>query len=313
MNGLRCFDMAARTGSFTRAAAELNLTQGAISQHVKNLEKHLGKPLFIRGGRNLMLTDDGELLHSSTATAFRELERTLERLRQPGGTNRTLGISCSPSFAMLWLTPRISNLIRAHPELSVRIHGEFHMLDQLRMEEENIEVGIRFDPGQRYAGLQVTQFLDEWIVPVTTPAFLAKHPEILETGKIAPQLMLHDERPWDSAPDHTEWNCWLNAMGHAVPEHHTGLHFNLSQLALTAAASGHGVAMGRLALVYESLRSGQLVAPVPRAVPSEASYLIVVSPKRETETACVLRTWLKTEGQRFKQKRDQLLSAMRGA
>ena len=310
MNGLRCFDAAARTGSFTRAAAELNLTQGAISQHVKNLETYLGTSLFIRGSRTLMLTDDGETLRTGTEAAFRDLERTINRLRREGETHRTTAISCSPSFAMLWLTPRISDLTRAHPEISIRIHGEFHMLDKFRMEEDNIEAGIRFDPGYRYVDVMATEFLDEWIVPVTTPAFLARHPEIMKTGQISPEYMLHDTRPWDQSSDHTEWNRWLTLTGRTVPEHHTGLHFNLSQLALTAALSGHGVAMGRLALVYDTMCSGHLVAPIPIAVKAEASYSIVVSPKRESEGARVLRKWLISEGHRFKHKRDQFLQLL---
>lgn len=302
---LRGFDAAARNRSFTRAAAELNVTQGSISQQVKNLESYLGTALFIRGNRHLALTAEGRQLHIVAAATFSELSKTLTSLRRASANESLQTINCSPSFALLWLTPRMSLLSRIHPDLVIRIHAEFHVLDRFRMEQDDIKAGIRFDPGH-YVDIQASEFLDEWLIPVATPGFLDKHPDIVRTQQIPAELMLHDACPWDSAPENAEWNHWLKRAGKTMPEKHTGPHFNLSQLALTAALSGQGIAMGRLALVYEDLRKGLLVAPIPIAIKAQAAYHFVSTQKND-ETIHALHKWLKDEGKLFKQQRDQLL------
>lgn len=305
---LRGFDAAARNRSFTRAAAELNVTQGSISQQVKNLESYLGTTLFTRGNRHLALTADGEELYTVVETAFQDLGKIVQTLRRSADHAHIKTINCSPSFAMLWLIPRLGLLSRAHPEISIRIHGEFHMLDRFRMEEDNIKAGIRFDPGH-YTDIQASEFLDEWLIPVATPTFLSAHPAIQHTGHIPSELMLHDACPWDNAPEHAEWNHWLKRSGHTLPTKHTGAHFNLSQLSLTAAFAGQGIAMGRMALVYEDLRKGLLVAPIPIAVKAQAAYHFV-STQPDNDTIISLQKWLRNEGKQFKQQRDRYLQQL---
>lgn len=307
---LRGFDAAARNRSFTRAATELNVTQGSISQQVKNLESYLGTTLFTRGNRHLALTADGEQLYAVVATAFQDLGKIVHTLQRSVDHARIKTITCSPSFAMLWLIPRLGLLSRAHPDITIRIHGEFHMLDRFRMEEDNIKAGIRFDPGH-YTDIQASEFLDEWLIPVATPAFLHAHPEIQRTGHIPSELMLHDACPWDSAPEHAEWNHWLKRTGHSLPSTHSGPQFNLSQLALTAAFAGQGIAMGRMALVYEDLHKGLLTAPIPIAVKSQAAYHFV-STQPDHDTIISIQKWLLHESQLFKQQRDHYLQQLVG-
>ncbi|WP_308217696.1 LysR family transcriptional regulator [Paenalcaligenes niemegkensis] len=302
---LRSFDAAARNLSFTRAATELSVTQGSVSQQVKKLEEYLGVALFVRGNRNLQLTHEGEQLSVTTQRSFQDLAREIASFR-PSRQNETVtAISCSPSFAMIWLTPRMGSLMRAHPETAIRVHGEFHMLDRFRMEEDDIKAAIRFDPGH-YNDIRATEFLNEWLIPVASPAFLSAHPDIAHHKSIPAKFMLHDAKPWDAAPENTEWDHWLKKSGHELPVKHTGMHFNLSQLAITAALSGQGIAMGRMALVIEDLKKGHLVAPIPIAVKSQASYHFV-SPLLESDEVKVLRRWLEFEGRRFKTSRDSYI------
>lgn len=301
---LRSFDAAARHNSFTRAAAELNVTQGSVSQQVKNLEEYLGVALFMRGQRHLSLTPQGKQLAGTTTHSLADLSRAVASLKIRPHTQHTT-LSCSPSFAMLWLTPRIGSLIQAQPQLSVRIQGEFHMLDSFRLEEDDIKAGIRFDPGG-YTDLKATEFLDEWLIPVCSPHFLAQHASVLKQGQLRSEWMLHDANPWDNAPENAEWNHWLKKTGRPVPAHHTGMHFNLSQLALTAALSGQGIAMGRLALVLEDLKKQLLVCPFAEAVKSQASYYLV-SASIEGEEVNLIRQWLLDEGRRFVEQRASYL------
>ena len=295
---LRGFNAAAKAKSFTKASKELNVTQGSISQQVKNLESHLGVELFIRGAKQLTLTTEGDELHKAVELAY----------EMPEGVKDYLNINCSPSFAMLWLVPRIGILNRTHPDINVKIQGEFHMLDRYRMQQENMMVGIRFDTGG-YTDLTALQFLDEWLIPVVTPTFYEKNKDIFSTNYLSSSLMLHDTCPWDNAPENAEWNHWLKHAGYEMPKKHDGPQFNLSQLALSAAFSGQGIAMGRLALVYEDIKKGLLIIPIPIAVKSQASYRYV-STNPNIESIKKFQSWILKEGLSFKKKCKSLLDSL---
>ena len=304
---LRCFDAVARNSSFTLAAHELHVTQGSVSQQVRKLEDYLGVTLFERHGKQLALTRDGAGLALTSGQALQSLNQAVGRLRRDPHSPGPLNLSCSPSFALLWLTPRIGDLLQGQAGLSVRIHGEFQRLDRAGMGLSGVQAGIRFDPGH-YTDLHAETFLDEWLVPVATPQFLHSQGRPASVDGLPPHLMLHDESPWHDAPPHTEWETWLNAAG-APPLQHSGVCFNLSQLAMVAALTGQGVAMGRLALVYDELLSGRLVAAFPWAVRSQASYhfLHAQAPAGHPEH---LRQWLHDAGARFARERDALLQRL---
>ncbi|OWT68246.1 MULTISPECIES: LysR family transcriptional regulator [unclassified Achromobacter] len=298
---LRAFDAAARHNSFTLAAEELHVTQGAISQQVKHLEDWLGTPLFQRGKRQLVLLPHGVRLKVAVMESFQILEQVVTSMRPPA-RQPVLRLNCSPSFAMQWITPRIGDVLAENPDLSLRVFGEFHALNRSRMTQEHIEAAVRFDLGG-YEDVRAVSFLDEWLLPVASPEFLAGHPEIREPEDIPVALMLHDELPWDSAADHEEWNRWLRLAGAPVPDVHTGQHFNLSLLAVNAAISGQGIAIGRMAIVMDALTSGRLVPVLPVAVAAGASYHYVSLDAGNARVAAVER-WLKQESVAFLRQRQ---------
>ncbi|WP_082621291.1 LysR family transcriptional regulator [Bordetella sp. N] len=298
---LRAFDAAARHNSFTLAAEELHVTQGAISQQVKHLEDWLGTPLFQRGRRQLVLLPPGLRLKLAVMESFQILEQTVTAMRPPA-RRPVLRLNCSPSFAMQWITPRIGEVLAANPDLSLRVFGEFHALNRSRMTQEHIEAAVRFDMGG-YEDVRALSFLDEWLLPVASPEFLADHPEIRAPRDIPVGLMLHDELPWDSARDHEEWNRWLSLAGVPLPKVHTGQHFNLSLLAVNAAISGQGIAIGRMAIVMDALLSGRLLPVLPLAVSAGASYHYVCLDDDNPGVVAV-EHWLKQESQRFRRQRQ---------
>ena len=151
---LRSFDAAARHGSFTKAAAELCITQGAVSQQVKQLEDWLRRPLFLRTPRALVPTPEGKWLAVVLRESFDAIESTLAQMRQPTEA-ATATLSCSPSFAMSWLTPRLGDFFRQHPHTGLRVFGEFHTLDRTRMVRDGVEAAVRFDLGG-YSDLNAT-------------------------------------------------------------------------------------------------------------------------------------------------------------
>jgi LysR family glycine cleavage system transcriptional activator len=306
---LRCFEATARCRSFTRAASELCITQGAVSQQVKQLEEWLQRPLFLRTPRALMATPEGQWLAVVLRESFQAIEGTLEQLRTVPD-DRPTTLSCAPSFAMGWLTPRLGDLFRAHPQVGLRVVGEFHALDRERMENDDVAAAVRFDLGD-YRDLLATEFLDEWLLPVASPGFLTANP-VLRNGPAALRAdqLLHDTSAWAGAGPFEEWTLWLERTGGvditAMGDMATGHHFNLSQMAVGAALAGQGIAMGRAALVLEDLVAGRLVSPFGQPVRSRASYFFVTRMAPSPRTALV-QNWITAEAGRFRSIRDQWL------
>jgi DNA-binding transcriptional LysR family regulator len=300
---LRCFDAAARCGSFTRAAALLHVSQGAVSQQVKKLEEWVGRPLLLRTAEGLVLTPEGERLQPVTRQALGSLEVAVHQLRA-GGAEAPLNLSCSPSFAMLWLTLRLGDFHRTHPELALRVVGEFGRIDRERMARDGIAGAVRFEPPQ--AGAEGVPLFDEWLVPVATPAFVAAHPEVQDAHALEPRHLLHAADPSEEGQPTDEWARWLAHAGTAMPaaQLRQGTQFNLSQLAVQAALGGQGIAMGLVALVLGYLLQGRLVAPLRLRVPAGSAYRFLVSPSHPQ--AAVVRAWLLEQAGRFGQQRAAL-------
>ncbi|MDA8446934.1 LysR substrate-binding domain-containing protein [Paracidovorax valerianellae] len=303
---LRCFDAAARHGSFTKAAAELCITQGAVSQQVKQLEDWLSRPLFLRTPRALVPTPEGQWLAVVLRESFTAIESTLAQMRRPQET-ATATLSCSPSFAMSWLTPRLGEFFRQYPSMGLRVFGEFHRLDRTRMVRDGVEAAVRFDLGG-YRDLNATVFLDEWLIPVASPEFLARHPPIIDAANLSSEWLLHDSSAWDGADAYEEWQHWFAQVGAAPPPWAGGQQFNLSQLALGAALAGQGIAMGRAALVLQDVRAGRLVPVIRRSVLSRAAYSFVTT-AHPTPAMEQVREWLMEEGLVFCEERRQVLPA----
>jgi len=305
---LRSFEAAARCGSFTRAANELCITQGAVSQQVKQLELALGFPLLLREPNGLALTLEGQKLAPVVELAFGSIRRSLTDLTEPGGTV-PITLSCSPSFAIRWLTPRLNRFMLDHPKFDIRLFGEFHRLGRGRMAREGLQAAVRFD-ADRYTDVVATEFLDEYLLPVASPAFVAVHPGLASPRDLEPGMLLHDARPWDGVTEDEEWRRWLDGADVSLPNLALGKRFNLSQLAIGAALAGEGIAMGRLALVLDDLEAGRLVDLFGIVVPSTATYRFLV-PSDSISRVAAIADWLVAEGQSFVARRAGFLSTIR--
>jgi DNA-binding transcriptional LysR family regulator len=302
LGGLRCFEVAARLLSFTKAAAELSLTQGAVSQHIRHLEDRLGYALFTRKHRSLVLTQKGAALFECARNAFLSIETTINHLGRP---DAPLHINCSPSFALQWLMPRLVEFHRLHADIPVRIKAEFQALDRQSMLADDIDLAIRFDPGQ-YETIRAVPILDEYLLPVATPHYLAEHPEFAAGDSVAGIELLHDFSPWDGAPEFIEWRTWLEAARPDWLEAVAGPQFNLASLAIGAALSHQGVAVARTALVYEELEHRRLINIFNRLVPAPARYMLLTH-REEDPRVAAFSNWLMDECRRFSDARAKLL------
>lgn len=304
LGALRCFEMAGRQLSFTKAAVALNLTQSAVSQQIRNLEDRLGYPLFKRQGRGLALTEKGVQLYETTSNAFSEISHAVHRLSLSG---TPLKVNCLPSFALQWLMPRLVEFHRDQPDISVRLQAEFQPLNRQIMMESDIDVAIRYSPhGQPSMSEEV--ILEEYLVAVATPDYVAAHPS-LAAGQLSDDLVfLHDAEPWVGAPEYIEWRTWAADCFPDWVERAAGPQFNLSSLAISAALNHQGIVMSRTVLIQEELRSGRLVKVFDRTVRAPARYVLLCQDPNEPR-AVAFSTWLKAECKRFELARVGMLTS----
>jgi LysR family glycine cleavage system transcriptional activator len=231
----RFFEAAARHLNFTRAAEELHVTHGAVSQRIKRLEAHLGTPLFRRSGGRMLLTDEGSRLLKRVRAAISEIAQGVESIR-PGNAEQILTISTVPCFAAYWLLPRLADFNEHHPDIQVNIRAALSLTNFTR---DGVDMAVRFGPGT-WPGLTSIKLHDEELVPVCSPAFRGGHlPRV--PGDLLKVPLLHDERQ--------PWSIWFEAVGLDHRDVGQGPRYGEGNLLLTAAIAGLGVALARASLV----------------------------------------------------------------
>jgi LysR family glycine cleavage system transcriptional activator len=278
LNGLRAFEAAARHMSFTRAAAELNVTQTAISHQIRRLEEQLGIRLFVRRNRALALTREAQDYLPAIRSAFEDLRRATDRLRRPE-TEGLLTVSTTASLATKWLVTRVAAFQDANPGIEVRITTSTQLVD---FQRDEVDMAVRYGLGS-WPGLRADWLMAEDSFPVCSPSLGLRRPEDL-----AGQTLLHVTTARD------DWQLWLTAAGlPAALAAQRGLVFDQAFMVVQAAIEGLGVAMGRRHLVEADIAGGRLVAPFDIVLPQDAGYY-VVAPKATAEAPKIarFRDWL---------------------
>ncbi len=297
LGALRCFDVAARHCNFTHAANELHLTPSAVSQQIRQLETHVGQALFLRQARGLALTPAGRQLFAAVTGPLASLSQGVDALR---AAPAPLKLTCSPSFAMLWLMPRLVRLHREHPEIELNLAAEFQSVDRHELLASGTDCAIRYDP-IAYEGLSAITLMPETLLAVASPRYLAEHGPLDSARAMQATTLLQDADPWHHAPADIEWDSWWARAFPADPrtQRDGGAQaFNLSMLALTAARNHQGVAIGRLALMAEDLQAGTLVPAHPLRVRSPARYVLLTA-RDDDPRVLTLSKWLRKECQAF--------------
>jgi LysR family glycine cleavage system transcriptional activator len=289
LNGLRAFEAAARHLSFTRAAAELNVTQTAISHQIRRLEAQLGLRLFVRDKRSLRLTREAQDYLPAVRAAFDDLKLATERLRHPAGT-QLLIVSTMASLAAKWLLPRLAAFQEANPGIEVRISASSHLVDFRR---EEVDLAIRYGRG-RWPGLTAQWLMAEDIFPVCSPALLKGAKPLKRPQDLAQHTLIH------GSLSREDWQLWLTAAGLPTAlATRPGLTFDLSLMAIQAAIDGLGVALGRTPFVEADIAAGRLVVPFEMRLPAEAGYYVVApDATADTPKIALFRDWLVTAAAR---------------
>ena len=284
LNALKSFEAAARHESFTRAAEELFVTQGAVSHQVKALEAELGIKLFNRERQRLKITAAGAEYLAVIRDAFDRIAVGTERLMQRQNAG-ALTISTSPDFAAKWLVHRIGRFSETHPDIELKVSAAMHHVDFAR---EEVDLAVRHGDGN-WAGLHVERLVAEHLFPVCAPKFLKGRQRLTKPADVLKFPLLHLET-------RNDWAAWLDAAG--VPDTRTshGPIMNRASMLIDAAAGGQGIALARTTLAAWDLLNGRLVRPFAEMLRLSKAYWIVC-PKATAMVPKVKRTreWLLAE------------------
>lgn len=272
LTNLRAFECAARHGSFTRAAEELFVTQGAISQNVKHLEGELGFALFVRQGRQLHLTAEGRRLAQATGDALDQIATTLIELRreESGGI---LTVSTLPSFAMQWLIPRLGRFRDRYPEIDIRIHTDDRPVDFIR---EDIDMAVRYGAHPTDDRHHVSvPLMEEQVFPVCSPRLMASGPALDRPEDLRHILLIHDETDRGVQGCGYNWESWFGQVGISGIDTSRGPSYYHGHMVIQAAEAGQGVALTRTSLAEDAIRQGRLIRLFDIEYPAPDAYYVV--------------------------------------
>jgi LysR family glycine cleavage system transcriptional activator len=268
LNALRAFEAAARHLNFSRAADELSVTPGAVSQQIQNLEDYVGVALFKRTPKGLLLTDAAQTALPALREAFDRLAEAASLLTA-AVDGRRLTLTAPPSFAAKWLMPRLKNFEEAYPQVDVWLSADIDIVDFAVGE---IDLAIRYGSG-RYPGLELKRLMSETVIPVASPVLMSENP-IERPDDLVRHTLLHDgsSDADESCPD---WTMWLAARGVKNVDGTRGPRFNQSALVIEAAMGGRGVALAKRTLAQDDLDAGRLVTPFPISTAVDFAYYVV--------------------------------------
>lgn len=277
---LRALAIAARRRSYSRAAEELSVTHGAISQQIRRLEEELGARLFARKGNAMIPTPEAERLAGEIERAMGILQSAVDQFSQAAERD-PLVVSLDPQFAARWLPPRLPRLTADPAGANIDLVVESRLAN---FATDGVDMGVRYSPGPA-PGVESVLLLREQLFPVASPELAAKYEFRSPADLLAAPLLRHRHRAWD---------LWFSAFGLSDPG--KGMEFEDSIMLVDSAALGMGVALARSSLIEQDLASGRLVRLLPHAVENDyATYLAWRSDNPKLRRIHALRDWLLAE------------------
>jgi LysR family transcriptional regulator of beta-lactamase len=287
LNALRAFEAAARHLSFTKAGLELRVSQAAVSQQVRTLERSLRVELFRRLTRGLALTEEGEALLPAISDAFGRINQVLDRFEN-GRMRETLMIGVVGTFASGWLVPRLKGFTSSHPQVDIRIFANNNRVD---LGAEGLDYAIRFGDGA-WHGTNAERLVDALFTPMCAPS-VAKR--LRAPMDLREEVLLRSYRSG-------EWAQWFDAAKCRQPRM-TGPTFDSSVSMAHAAAQGGGVALLPVALFSEDVSRKQLVCPYDTQVYLGSYWLTSLKSKRHTNAMQAFRDWILAECKKMKRRK----------
>ncbi|WP_395452147.1 LysR substrate-binding domain-containing protein (plasmid) [Azospirillum melinis] len=272
LNALRIFEVAARTGSYAEAGAELGLTHGAVSRQIAALESWLGQRLFTKEGRRMVATPMARIFASEVGLSFDRLAVAAEACGRPDA-RRILRVSAPTSFAMRWLIPRLGRYHAGHPQVEVAVTTVSTVLEELR---GGVDVAIRRGAAREHVWPQhrVVPVLDDVDTLIVSPALFARRP-IRKPADIEGHTLLASEtRPGD-------WTGWLDAARLQHLAGHPRQIFDHFFVTRQAVEDGLGIGIGPLPMLDIDIANGKLMTPLPEIRVPRTGYVALVPPQAD--------------------------------
>jgi LysR family glycine cleavage system transcriptional activator len=284
LQALRAFESVARLMSFRRAGEELLITQSAVSHHIRQLEEFLGLPLFVRKPRSIALTSEGEAYLARTTDAFRLIAAATAELHGRSRRN-VVRISLLPSFAANWLVSRLHRFQSLHPDIDLELDPTLRTADVAGGE---VDIAIRYGDGN-WPGVNARLLMAEQLSPVVSPALLQSDKPIKTPQDLLRHTLLFAKKPVD-------WQVWADAVGLDLSRART-IQLTDYNITLQAALDGQGIAIGRMLLIRDHVRTRRLVQPFPQTITSTRTAHWLVTPKegRIAPATQAFMHWLITE------------------
>lgn len=303
LKSLQAFEAAGRHLSFTAAARELNVTPGAISQQIRLLEEFLEVKLFKRLNRQIVLTDDGQLLLPLISAGFEQFGDAVAMLRAKSSAG-PLTITSAPSFVSKWLIPRLARFKAEHPGIDVRIDTSDRLVDFVH---EDIDVGIRFGDGV-YPELDTVYLFSFDLIPVCAPALMQQGQGLKQIFDLKHHTLLHSNYD-EIDPGFPDWAMWLKVVEADDVDANHGIYFNQSDLLFQAALEGQGVALLANVMAEAEIEAGRLVQPFATRLPVKMNYhLVTTASKSQIPKVAVFREWILAESAYLRAESDQARS-----
>ena len=281
IQALQAFACAAELGSFKEAAEQLHLSPSALSRQIQGLESQLGVELFHRRNPGLELTTAGLRYLETTRTVLKSLRDARRDLQAP--PSGPLRVSALESFSARWLVPNLPTFHAAHPEIEIVLEATLRYAD---FERDDVDVAIRFGTPP-WGELHSEPIVDLVFFPVCAPALCEGVPPLREVRDLANHTWIHVEQVPNA------WATWRRSVGCPDLQPSRELRFDHVGIALSAAASGQGVALASQVLCTEEIRDGRLCVPFDRPVPSAETYHLVCPHERLGDPRiAAFRDWL---------------------
>ncbi|MBL8380684.1 MAG: LysR family transcriptional regulator [Burkholderiales bacterium] len=289
LGGLRGFEAVARLSGFSRAAAELHLTQSAVSRQIQTLEGELGFALFSRGTRSLALLPDGRELLVAVRNGLDGIDAAVARIRSRArDAVKTVNVTTYASFASMWLLPRLPAFSAAHPDVDVRIIASDAYIDLV---DEGCDIAIRHG-AQRRLPQDAEELFRDQVFPVCSPALLERLP-IRAVADLRDHVLLRFEHS-AASNDALTWEAWFAANRLAPVRPKSSVSFTYLDQMVQAALRGQGVAIARVPLVTDLMREGDLVAPFGRLKVAGYPHFLLINPQtRHREEVSAFCAWLR--------------------
>lgn len=296
LNSIRSFEAVARHLSFTKAADELNVTPGAVSQQVKVLESYLNVALFKRRNRMILLTDEAQVCLPLLSEGLDKLSAGIAAIREQSDEN-TLTITTPPALTSYWLLPRLAHFQKQFPDINVRIDARNTLADLVN---EDIDIGIRFGTGE-YPSLETEYLFSQSIIPVCSPALLQGGHKLQTPEDLKNFTLLHTQGDFFITDNtHIDWDMWFSTVGVKDIDTKHGMYFTQHNFLVDAAIRGQGVALVGDVIVKDEIASGKLVKLFEDTdiLLNFSFFLVYSAAKAKLHPVQVFRKWIFEEIQK---------------